>query len=368
MEKTDSGLQRHFIRLADVHEPENEAASLDLINRIFEPDKQVEMELDWPFRFSNMQQHSAQHLISAFSLKYYGWKTVGWHIGTPSTPGYIDFEGISPDVDLLEALDSIDKQLNEMILANSPVSVSIDQTREKYRGILMVDPLDGNSPFPINYCCGTHVQSLSQIQVIKLDSLERKGSSKHRLFFSAGRKALENWKESHRTVSALSKKFSCKKEELVENVEKIRLNLKEAKKEAAEFCEISASACYLIYKNGRKTKSDLGTICVDLVKNEELNSSFLLFEFFKKFVKSFPHESSSSKSPSSDDIPPLVFMLFLSKNGKSDSSNINIFLFGPEKKAILGIMPQVKNTSLEFIQSPISIDQYETIQRSLDNE
>lgn len=41
----------------------------------------VEIQLDWSRRFDHMQQHTAQHLISAIASKEYGFATQSWSLG-----------------------------------------------------------------------------------------------------------------------------------------------------------------------------------------------------------------------------------------------------------------------------------------------
>ena len=44
---------------------------------VFAPGMTVEGRIDWPFRFSNMQQHSGEHLVSGIVHRLYGFDNVG---------------------------------------------------------------------------------------------------------------------------------------------------------------------------------------------------------------------------------------------------------------------------------------------------
>ena len=41
---------------------------------------EAEMVIDWPRRFDHMQQHTAQHVLTAVALKYFGWQTLAFHL------------------------------------------------------------------------------------------------------------------------------------------------------------------------------------------------------------------------------------------------------------------------------------------------
>ena len=56
--------------------------------------------LDWPQRFSRMQQHSGEHMVSGVVHKRYGWHNVGFHMGSEVVT--IDFDGPIPTEDLPE--------------------------------------------------------------------------------------------------------------------------------------------------------------------------------------------------------------------------------------------------------------------------
>jgi misacylated tRNA(Ala) deacylase len=44
---------------------------------------EVDIEVDWGRRFDHMQQHSAQHLITAIAEQKFGHKTTSWHVHLP---------------------------------------------------------------------------------------------------------------------------------------------------------------------------------------------------------------------------------------------------------------------------------------------
>jgi Ser-tRNA(Ala) deacylase AlaX len=50
--------------------------------------------LDWERRFDHMQQHTAQHLLSALALDRFGWATRSFHLG-PATSD-VELDGVPP--------------------------------------------------------------------------------------------------------------------------------------------------------------------------------------------------------------------------------------------------------------------------------
>jgi len=64
------------------------------------------LELDWSRRFDHMQQHTAQHLLSAIALSRWGWATRSFHIGTARCDIELDVAEPSAD-DLLDLEEAV---------------------------------------------------------------------------------------------------------------------------------------------------------------------------------------------------------------------------------------------------------------------
>ncbi|HSN56827.1 MAG TPA: hypothetical protein VLT32_19310, partial [Candidatus Sulfomarinibacteraceae bacterium] len=64
----------------------------------------VHLELDWPRRFDHMQQHTAQHLLTAVALRDFGWRTTAVHLGPEISDIELDVPQLErAELDRLEA-------------------------------------------------------------------------------------------------------------------------------------------------------------------------------------------------------------------------------------------------------------------------
>ncbi|BFZ22576.1 hypothetical protein BsWGS_25615 [Bradybaena similaris] len=161
------------------------------------------LKLDWQRRFDHMQQHTAQHLITALADHKFGFKTTSWNIGT-------DIVSIELDTPLItdEQLNEIEISANEKIRDNVPVVVTLygdksDPELKKFRGLGL--PADQEGPVRVltiegidsTLCCGTHISSLSHIQAIKMLGAEKGKKNKMNVLFLAGGRLLKGPADNH---------------------------------------------------------------------------------------------------------------------------------------------------------------------------
>lgn len=152
-------------------------------------------KLDWLRRHDHMQQHSAQHLISAIAEDKYGHATSSWHLG--ESVSYIELNTTNITT---EEVTSIEDIVNEKIREALPVTVNeYDAADPKLRethtrglpedvvGPVRVVTIEG---VDANMCCGTHVRNLADLQAIKLLHTEKGKAKKTLLYFVAGNRVL----------------------------------------------------------------------------------------------------------------------------------------------------------------------------------
>ncbi|CAG5128690.1 unnamed protein product [Candidula unifasciata] len=160
------------------------------------------LKVDWQRRFDHMQQHTAQHLITAIADHKFGFKTTSWNIVT-------DIVTIELDTPLVtdEQLRDIETSANEKIRDCVPVIVTLygdktDPELKKFRGLGL--PADQEGPVRVltiegidsALCCGTHISNLSHIQAIKLLGAEKGKKNKMNVMFLAGGRLLKYVGES----------------------------------------------------------------------------------------------------------------------------------------------------------------------------
>ena len=122
-------------------------------------------EIDWPRRLDHMQQHTGQHLLSAVVDDLYGWKTLSVHFGAEHSTIDVD----APFTDATgERLDAAERQANQVIAEERPVTVTFESTatagglrkptdREGDIRVVTIEGIDRSA------CGGTHVRSTGGI-------------------------------------------------------------------------------------------------------------------------------------------------------------------------------------------------------------
>jgi len=153
----------------------------------------VHQVLDWPRRFDHMQQHTAQHLLTATALGGFGWRTTAFHLGPVQSDIELDVAGLSA-----EQLRHLEDAVNEHCREARPVSVRYaERERMEELGVrsrLLPEGLGGPlrlieiAGLDLNTCGGTHVRSTAEIGVVAFIGTEpMRGGT--RLFFVAGDRA-----------------------------------------------------------------------------------------------------------------------------------------------------------------------------------
>ena len=89
-----------------------------------EPGKTVVGKLDFEKRFSNMQNHCGEHIVSGIVHRIYGFNNVGFHMGSDVIT--VDFDGVLTE----EQLYDVEQEANEAVLRNVPVTISYPSKEE----------------------------------------------------------------------------------------------------------------------------------------------------------------------------------------------------------------------------------------------
>jgi len=154
---------------------------------------EVSLEVDWDSRFDNMSQHSGQHLISAiFEQPEFNASTISWNLGDDKS--FIELSRPVTD----EEVQRVENMCNEAIRKRTRVSVELLTSKEDLRKGCKDLPKDFAGPIRVvnidgidqNMCCGTHVESLSDLQAIKLLHQEKK-KGKGIVWFVCGQRVLK---------------------------------------------------------------------------------------------------------------------------------------------------------------------------------
>lgn len=210
-------------RVLDVQEKEGQI--LHLCDRALPVGQTVTGRIDWQRRFSLMQQHSGEHIVSGTVHRLYGWHNVGFHMGSDVMT--IDFDGPIP----VEDLAKIEQLANEAVWADLPVNCDYP-SQEALPGI----PYRTKRalPWPVRIvdiagvdlcaCCGTHVKRTGEIGLIKLISC-MKFHAGVRIEMACGSKALALTQAVFAQNRAVSQAFSAKMLETGEAAAKMNTQL-----------------------------------------------------------------------------------------------------------------------------------------------
>ena len=150
----------------------------------------VRLELDWPRRFDHMQQHTAQHLLTAVALRDFGWRTTAFHLGPEISDIELDVPKLErAELERLEDACAVEvragrsiRSLTAEVADFERLGVRSRRLPEGHSGpvrLVEIEDLDRNT------CGGTHLRSTSEIGLLCLLGTEpMRGGT--RLFFASG--------------------------------------------------------------------------------------------------------------------------------------------------------------------------------------
>ncbi len=204
------------------------------VNAPLQVGKTVQGTIHWEERFSKMQQHSGEHIVSGLVHAAYGYDNVGFHMGTDAIT--IDFDGALTK----EQLKEIEKKANEAVTANLEVQVSYPSREElahiKYRSKIEIEGQVRLVTVPGHdacACCAPHVKKTGEIGLIKLIGLQNyKGGV--RVSMLCGTRAIADYDEKSERMKQLSVMLSAPEGEVVQEVERLKEEISSYKYELAQ--------------------------------------------------------------------------------------------------------------------------------------
>lgn len=178
-------------------------------------------EIDRSKRFSDLQQHSGEHILSGVVHRLFGYENIGFHLSEQEVT--VDFDGILTETDICKVEDLV----NEAIWDNRPIRPFFPTDDEKERlcyrskkdveGPLRLVEIEG---IDLCACCAPHAAFTGEIGALRVIRSEKnKGGT--RLWILCGKRLLQDTRlklEQNRLVSTL---LSAKQTETAAFVQKL---------------------------------------------------------------------------------------------------------------------------------------------------
>jgi Ser-tRNA(Ala) deacylase AlaX len=154
------------------------------------PGDAVHVRLDWPRRFDHMQQHTAQHLLTAIAADRFGWPTTAFHLGAEISDIELDVPVLDPDqIQALEEAVAAEIRAARQVTARrvppealATLAVRTRGLPQGHAGSVRLVAIEG---IDLNTCGGTHLGSTAEIEALAILGTEpMRGGT--RLHFVAG--------------------------------------------------------------------------------------------------------------------------------------------------------------------------------------
>ena len=278
--------------------------------------KTVVGKIDWALRFSRMQSHAAEHLVSGIIHSMFGYSNVGFHMSESIVT--FDFDGpISQP-----AMEEIEEKANVAIYENVAITAFCPDSSElggiNYRSKLDLDDgvrlvtIDG---YDCCACCAPHPNKTGDIGVIKIINFyPHKGGT--RIEMLAGINAYNDYRALHNSNKSMMGLLSASRDSVHEVVQREHDALSELKTENKKLSQrlafyglelINIGNCVCAFSKG-STYDDL-FYCANTLNEKNPDYCFL---FSQTDADNYIYVVSSNNN----DVRALVAELNRALNGK----------------------------------------------------
>lgn len=193
--------------------------------------EKVEGKINWERRFDHMQQHAAQHILSAAFWDHFNIPTIGFHLGKETVT--IDLETENLPTETVEKAVQI---ANNIVFENHPIRTQWMNLEEAKTLPLRKEPTITENirvviieNFDYNGCGGTHPKRTGEVGPIQVLSWERnKGGI--RLTFIAGWRTLKLMGQQQQIIKDVSKQLNSSETDIPIKVAQLISSQKENEK------------------------------------------------------------------------------------------------------------------------------------------
>lgn len=208
-----------------------------VIDQKLKPGDKVHGQIDWDDRFSNMQQHTGEHIFSGIVHNTYGFENVGFHLSDSVVT--MDFDGLLS----LEDVTAIETRVNQVIADDLVLEITFPtpqmletmeyRSKKELEGQVRIVTIPG---VDICACCAPHVRRTGEVGGLKVMHVQNyKGGV--RISILCGFRALDAFRQKAKTVDEMMGLLSSSEEELGSHIKRLqteRQNLAYALRQAQE--------------------------------------------------------------------------------------------------------------------------------------
>ncbi len=192
-------------------------------------EEEIIITIDFEKRYDNMQQHTAQHLLSEVLVKLYGYQTLSFSIGDNHSSIEINTKNFP-----FEKIVETEKECLDLIIKNLPIKVYETEDISKIplrkppkiKGKIRIIEIDG---FDYSACGGTHVKSTGEISLIKIIKTD-KVRSNIRLYYVAGYRALKDYQKKNEIILNIQREIGRPQEEFNEAIKDMKGKIENMRK------------------------------------------------------------------------------------------------------------------------------------------
>lgn len=195
---------------------------------------EVSGAVDWDRRFDHMQQHTAQHVLSALFLKILGAETASVHLGDSSTLD-LEIPALAP-----EDAQRVEEAANRIVFEGRPVTARfVDAAQAEALGLRRPPRRTGSlrvidiQECDRSACGGTHVRTTAEIGLVLLRRWERT-RGRIRVEFLAGWRAVRDYRWKHALVAEWSTRLTVRDRDLGDALHRLAASAQEHERALAD--------------------------------------------------------------------------------------------------------------------------------------
>ncbi len=209
-----------------------------------QPGTRLHGEIDAARRRDHMQQHSAQHVLSAAFVRLFNMRTVSFHMADEYCSIDLDTPSLTQ-----EKIESAERLANEIVLENRPVDIRfVTRDEAGSLGLRKLPPAERDElrlidiyDFDLSACGGTHVSQTGQIAGILLRKTEKVRQG-YRVEFVAGLRAVRTARRDFTSLTETAALFSSHIYDVPEHARKSLDEIKSLRKQREQLLDDLASA------------------------------------------------------------------------------------------------------------------------------